>query len=113
MPFTPRIVIVTASSVKEARTLASGILDLHLAACVNLLPGVESHFHWKGKLVTSEEVTMVIKSSAEQFEALAGYVRQHHSYECPEIVAIPTHEISPGYRSWWDESMMGPAAETG
>jgi periplasmic divalent cation tolerance protein len=108
MPFTPRIVMVTASSVKEARMLAQGILEQHLAACVNIVPGVESHYRWKGELEKAEEALMIIKTSAEQFEALAGYIRQHHSYECPEIVAVSTHEISPGYRSWWDESMMLP-----
>ena len=113
MPFTPRVVLVTASNLKEARLLASGLLEHHFAACVNLLPGAESHYRWQGKLEQSEEVMMVIKSSAEQFEALAGYIRQHHSYECPEIVAISTHEISPGYRSWWDESMMVPGGEKG
>ena len=108
MPFTPRLVFVTASSVEEARNLASGILEKHLAACVNILPVVESHYRWKGKLETATEVTLLIKSSAEQFETLAGFVRKHHSYECPEIVAVAPREISPGYRSWWDETMMHP-----
>ena len=108
MPFTPRLVFVTTPSLEEARKLVQGILDQRLAACVNLLPGVESHYWWQGKLETAGEVMLVIKSSAEQFEALAGYVRKHHSYECPEIVATAPHEISPAYRSWWDESMMKP-----
>jgi uncharacterized protein involved in tolerance to divalent cations len=69
---------------------------------------VESHYWWRGKLDKSTEVLLVIKSSAEQFEALAGFVRKHHSYECPEIVAVAPREISPGYRSWWDEVMMHP-----
>ena len=88
MPFTPRLVFVTASSLEEARKLAKGILEHRFAACVNIIPGVESHYWWKGKLEKAGEVTLVIKSSAEQFEALAGYVRKHHSYECPEIVAV-------------------------
>jgi len=108
MPFTPRIVFVMASSVDEARNLAQGLLERHLAACVNLLPAVESRYRWQGKLETAAEVMMVIKTSAEQFETLAGFVRKNHSYECPEIVAVAPHEISPGYRSWWDESMMEP-----
>ena len=108
MPFTPRLVFVTASSQKEARKLAKGILEHHLAACVNLLPKVESHFRWKGKVEKAKEIMLVIKSSAEQFETLAGFVRKHHSYECPEIVAVGAHEISPAYRSWWDEVMMKP-----
>jgi periplasmic divalent cation tolerance protein len=106
MPFTPRLVFVTASSLEEARKLTQGILEKHLAACVNILPVVESHYRWKGKVETSSEVMLVIKSSAEQFEALAGFVRKYHSYECPEIIAVAAHEISPGYRSWWDETMM-------
>jgi periplasmic divalent cation tolerance protein len=109
MPFTPRLVLVTASNVEEARELTRGILEQHLAACVNILPGVESHYRWKGELKKDAEVMMLIKSSAEEFESLAGYVRKHHSYECPEILSIPPHEISPGYRSWWDESMMKDA----
>jgi periplasmic divalent cation tolerance protein len=108
MPFTPRLVFVTASNVGEARKLAQGILEQRLAACVNLVPGVESHYWWQGKLEKSDEVMLVIKSSAEQFEALAGYVRKHHSYECPEIIAVSPHTISPAYRSWWDEVMMKP-----
>ena len=106
MPFTPRLVIVTASGVKEARKLAKGILEEKLAACVNLIPYVESHFWWKGKLEKSKEVTLLIKTSREQFHTLAGYVRKHHSYECPEIVSFVPSEISPAYRSWWDEEMM-------
>jgi periplasmic divalent cation tolerance protein len=109
MPFTPRFVYVAASGAEEARTLARGILEQRLAACVNIIPGVESHYWWQGKLETAPEVMLLIKSSAEQFEALAGYVRKHHSYECPEIVAVAAHEISPAYRSWWDESMMKPS----
>lgn len=106
MPFSPRLVFVTTSSIEEARKLTEGIIGQNLAACVNILPGIESHYRWKGKVQKDTEVLLVIKSSAEQFESLAGYIRKHHSYECPEIVAVPPNEISPGYRSWWDESMM-------
>jgi periplasmic divalent cation tolerance protein len=108
MPFTPRLVFVTASSLEEARNLARAILDQRLAACVNLIPGVESHYRWQGRLETAEEVMLVIKSSEEQFAALADVVRRRHSYECPEIVAVAPGEISPGYRAWWNEAMMEP-----
>jgi len=105
MPFTPRLIFVTASSMEEARNLAQAILDQHLAACVNLISGVESHYWWQGKLETASEVMLVIKSSAEQFEALAELVRRLHSYECPEIVTVAPEEMSPGYRAWWEEQM--------
>jgi len=109
MPFTPRLVHVTAPSVKEARKLAKGILEHRFAACVNIILEVESHYWWKGKLEKAKEVTLLIKSSREQFDALAGYVRKHHSYDCPEIVSVTPQEISPAYRSWWDEAMMKPS----
>jgi periplasmic divalent cation tolerance protein len=103
MPFTPRIVFVTAPNLEEARTLAAGILKKHLAACVNLVPGLESHYWWQGNLEKSDEILLIIKSSAEQFEDLAQHIRSHHSYDCPEIVALAPHEISPAYRAWWEK----------
>jgi periplasmic divalent cation tolerance protein len=105
MPFTPRLVFVTASSLEEARNLAQAILDKRLAACVNLIPGVESHYGWQGKLETAVEVMLVIKSSAEQFEALCEAIHLRHSYECPEIVAVAPEEMSPEYRTWWEGEM--------
>jgi periplasmic divalent cation tolerance protein len=99
---TPRLVLVTAASLDEARKLAGLLLEKRLAACVNLLPAVESHYRWQGKLETAAEVLLLIKTSAEQFEALAQVVREHHSYECPEIVALEPRDIAPAYRAWWD-----------
>ena len=107
MPFTPRIVLVTASSLEEARNLARVILTKRLAACVNIIPGVESHYWWEGKLETGAELQLVIKSSTEQFEALAETIRWHHSYKCPEIVAVAPGEMSPEYRVWWEAACSG------
>jgi periplasmic divalent cation tolerance protein len=106
MSFAPRIVSVTASSLEEARNLAQGILNKRLAACVSLVPGVESHYWWKGRLHTAAEVMLVIKTSAERFEALAELVRWHHSYDCPEIVAVVPQEMSPDYRAWWEAELQ-------
>jgi periplasmic divalent cation tolerance protein len=105
MSFTPRLVLVTAPNLDEARRLADAVLQPHLAACVNILPGLESHYWWQGKRETSPEVLLLIKSSAEQFEALAQVLRANHSYACPEIVAIPPQEIAHAYRAWWEGEM--------
>jgi periplasmic divalent cation tolerance protein len=105
MPFSPRIVFVAVPSLEQARSLAKLILEQHLAACVNLVPGVESHYWWKDKLETAGEVLLVIKSSAEQFEQLLEMVSLHHSYECPEVVAVTPEEMAPTYRRWWMESL--------
>ncbi len=104
MAFSPRLILVTASSVDEARVVARAILDQRLAACVTILPGVESHYWWQGKLESAPEVMLVIKSSAEQFGALAALVKEKHSYDCPEIVALSPEQVAPAYRKWWEES---------
>ena len=93
MPITPRLVFVTASSAEEARLIAGAILEMKLAACVNILPGIESRYWWQGKLESAPEVMLIVKSSAEQFEALAALVKEKHSYECPEIVAVVPQEM--------------------
>jgi len=106
---TPRLVLVTAASLEEARRIAAALLQPRLAACVNLVPGVESHYWWQGKLENGSEVLLLVKTSAEQFEAVATAVRAAHSYECPEIVALDPREMAPAYRAWW-ESEMGPTS---
>jgi len=102
---TPRLIFVTASSMEEGRKLARIILEKHLAVCVNLVPAVESHYWWQGKLETAPEVLLLIKSSAEQFEELEGLIQLHHSYECPEVVAVEPCEMAPTYRLWWEGEM--------
>ena len=102
---TPRLVLVTASSLEEARRIAAALLEPRLAACVNIVPGVESHYRWKGRLEQGNEVLLLVKTSAEQFEAAAAAVRAAHSYECPEIVALDPREIAPAYRAWWEQEM--------
>jgi periplasmic divalent cation tolerance protein len=111
MPFTPRLVFVTASSMEEARRLARIILEERLAACVNLVPNLESHYWWQDKLETGAEALLLIKSSAEQFEALEELVQLHHSYDCPEIVAVDPRETAPTYRQWWEKQMGAGGTE--
>ena len=103
----PRLVLVTASGMEEARRIAEALLRAQRAACVNIVPGVESHYWWQGRLERGSEVLLVIKTSAEQFEAVAAAVRAAHSYECPEIVALDPREIAPPYRAWWEKEVGG------
>ncbi|MEI9999245.1 MAG: divalent-cation tolerance protein CutA [Verrucomicrobiota bacterium] len=65
------------------------------------MPGVESHYWWQGQIETAAEAVLLIKSSAEQFDALAALVKAKHPYEVPEIVAVAPAEIAPAYRAWW------------
>jgi periplasmic divalent cation tolerance protein len=102
---TPRLVLVTASGLEEARRIAEALLQSRLAACVNIVPGVESHYWWQGKVEQAGELLLLVKTSAEQFDAVAAAVRTAHSYECPEIVALDPREIAPAYRAWWEKEM--------
>jgi periplasmic divalent cation tolerance protein len=105
MSFAPRLIFVTAPSIEEARNLARLLLEKRLAACVNLVPALESYFWWEDKMETASEVLLLIKSSVGQFEALRELIALHHSYDCPEVVAIDPHEMSPAYRLWWEGSL--------
>ena len=102
MPFSPRLVLVTAPEGAVAQSLAKLILEKRLAACVNLVPGIESHYWWNGKLEQSAEVLLLIKSSAENFEPLCELIALHHPYECPEVIALDPGDMSPAYRQWWE-----------
>lgn len=105
---TPVIVLVTAGSLDEARAIAQGVLEAKLAACANIVPGLESHYWWQGKLETAAEFLLLIKSSREQFDALSILVKQLHSYECPEIVALAPEAVEARYLKWWrDEVTSG------
>ncbi len=102
---TPRLVLVTASSMAEARRIAEAVLQPRLAACVNIVPGLESHYWWQGRLERAGEVLLLIKTSAERFEAVSAAVRTAHSYACPEIVALDPREMAQAYRAWWEKEI--------
>ncbi len=108
MSFSRRLVFITATSIGEARHLAGVILEKKLAGCVNLVPGLESHYWWQGTLEQAAEVLLLVKSSVGHFEALRELVALHHSYDCPEVVGIDPHEIAPVYRLWWEETLYPP-----
>jgi periplasmic divalent cation tolerance protein len=100
------VVLVTCGSVKEARTIARALVQGKLAACVNILPSaVESIYRWKGKVESAKEFLLVIKTARKQFAAVEFEVRRLHSYDVPEIVALPIASGSRDYLSWIAESV--------
>ena len=94
------VVLVTTSSVEEAEQIAQTILQKRLAACVNIVPCVHSRFWWRGKIERSDETLLVIKSKSEVFDKLVESVRAVHSYEVPEILAVPVQYGFTEYLSW-------------
>lgn len=95
-----RIVLTTTGSEDEARKMAHHLVENRLAACVNIVPQVESIYRWQGEVESSREWLLVIKSTAEKFPAVRDAIRELHSYDLPECIAISIEEGSPQYLQW-------------
>jgi len=99
------VVLSTCASPLEAQRVARALVEKRLAACVNVMPGVQSVYHWKEAVEESEEVLLVIKSSRALFSQLRGEIERLHSYELPEVIAIPIVDGSEGYLTWLDREL--------
>lgn len=99
------VVLVTASSQEEAEAIAASLVKLHLAACVNLVP-IQSIYTWQGELHKEQEWQLLIKTDLSKFPALEAKIRELHSYEVPEIVALPILIGSQPYLNWIFESVQ-------
>ena len=99
------VVLMTASGADEARRIAQQLVESRLAACVQILPEIESVYRWKDEVQREKEVLIVAKTTADNFAALEKSVRAIHSYETPEIVAVPASGVSERYRAWLIENV--------
>ncbi len=105
-----RIVLTTAGSEDEARKIAHHLIEHQLAACANIIPHVESIYRWQGKVESNREWLLVIKTSADRFAAVRDAIRELHSYELPECVALSIEEGSAEYLEWLADSLSGEPA---
>lgn len=94
------VVLVTAPGVKTARQLARSALRARLAACANLLPKIESHYWWQGKLEKSAEVLLLLKTTRAKLAALEKLVLKEHPYDTPEFVVLPVVGGTNKYLEW-------------
>ncbi len=94
------LALVTAPNEKTARALAQAALKARLTACVNLVPGVKSHYWWKGKLETGAEMLMVFKTTRARLPALQKMVLEKHPYETAEFIAFKITSGSRPYLDW-------------
>lgn len=94
------IVFVTCGNREEAERIAQFVVEAQLAACVNVLPGVRSCFIWEEKLTWSDEVLMVFKTTKASYVALQSKILDLHSYDVPEIVAMPVETGFDKYLAW-------------
>jgi len=95
-----RIVLTTAGSQEEARKIAHALVERRLAACVNIVPTVESIYRWQGKIETAEEWLLLIKTQAELFNRVSDAVKELHSYDLPECLMLEVAAGSPEYLEW-------------
>jgi periplasmic divalent cation tolerance protein len=100
-----RIVLSTVGSEEEARRIAHHLVEHHLAACVNIVPRIESVYRWQGKVESSQEWLLLIKTSVEKFPAVREAIRQLHSYDLPECIAVSIDDGSAEYLQWLGDSL--------
>lgn len=102
-----RLVYMTAASREEARTIGRTLVEERLAACANVIDGMESVYWWQGKLTEDREAVLIAKTRAALVPALTERVKQLHSYTVPCVVALPILDGNPAYLAWLTAETRG------
>jgi len=98
------VIFITAANKKEAKKIAQQLVKSKLVACVNIIEGIKSLFRWKGKVDLAKEVLLVVKSRKEKLAKIIKLVKSLHSYEVPEIIALPIVGGYKPYLNWINDS---------
>lgn len=94
------LVLCTTDTLELAQEIAAALVRNHEAACVNIIPGIRSIYCWEGKECNDQEFLLLIKSSEERFEDIRTRIRQLHTYQVPEIIALPITAGDSSYLAW-------------
>jgi periplasmic divalent cation tolerance protein len=105
------LVLVTAPNLKTARSLARAALHARLIACANLVPRLESHYWWQGKLETGAEVLLLLKTTWARLGALERLILDQHPYDTPEFLVAPLAAGTDRYLAWLSQACTTPASE--
>jgi periplasmic divalent cation tolerance protein len=100
----PIVILCTVPNSEIGESLARGLVEAQHAACVNIASGVLSIYRWNGAVQKEHEAQLLIKTRASRLERVSTYLREHHPYEVPEILALPTQGGSSAYARWIFES---------
>lgn len=100
MPTDVLLTLCTCPDRSVAAGIAEHLVSEGLAACVNLIPGIESVYRWQGKIQRDAEVLLLIKTTNARFNALSARLRELHPYDLPEIISVPVTHGLPGYLEW-------------
>jgi len=99
------IIFVTCASKDEARKIVAALLKKRLVACGNIIGGIESKFWWRGKINSAKETLLILKTKVAKFKAVEKEVKRLHSYDVPEIIAMPIVAGSAEYLGWIDDTV--------
>ena len=101
------VVFITAADAEEARLIADVLLQQKKAACVNIVPGLSSLFWWRDKIDSAKESLLIVKTRASLLDEIVKLVKEIHSYDNPEVIALPIVGGSDDYLEWLDEAVEG------
>ena len=100
------LVLTTVPDAATAERIAQVLVEARLAACVNVLPGVQSIYRWQGSVTRSAELQLLIKTTSERYAAVEEAIRMHHPYDVPEVIAIAIDQASSPYLRWLFEQIL-------
>lgn len=103
-----QLLFCTCPDVSTAESLAQQLVELQLAACVNIIPQLQSIYRWQGKIETTTECLLLIKSRAELYAAVESKIQALHPYQVPEILAVDIQQGFPAYLNWLNENVKVP-----
>ena len=104
------VILVTAANRDECRKIARHLVEARLAACVNILPPIESVYRWQGQIAEEGEFLLIIKSAKPLFAEIETEILKLHSYRTPEIICLPIDDGSRNYLQWISDSVKTPSA---
>jgi len=108
MPTPYVVILITAKDKKEAAKIAQGLLRAKLIACANIISGVQSLFRWQGKIESSAETLLLLKTTSDRLSALEVRLNELHSYQTPEFVVLAIESGSHPYLAWLEASLREP-----
>jgi periplasmic divalent cation tolerance protein len=103
-----QLVLCTCPDLTTAREIATRLVDARLAACVNILPGVESVYRWQDQRESAQEILLLIKTTQDAYPALEKTITELHPYELPEVIAVSLSDGLAPYLDWIDDSLSQP-----
>jgi len=98
-----QLLITTCPNSESANQLARALVEKHLVACVNIVPNIQSVYEWQGKIAEDSEILLLIKTDSKHYTAIEKTLSELHSYDVPELIALPIEQGFPPYLAWMDE----------